>query len=180
MSDTVKKPRTPKKPKTTKVQKMDISKKDPDKPEEKHNLKHLPIIGGVILLVFLSKFGMGGFGPGLGILPGGQGVSGQQGVESLAVVDTSVPDDYDEHGEITPNMTLHEETFTEAEATIIKVTVNEDGYLFHNQKYTLEEIFGNIKEGDEIHYIVQRGSKDDVDDLVNMAKQKGIKIIKED
>jgi len=30
MSDTVKKPRTPKKPKTTKVQKMDISKKDPD------------------------------------------------------------------------------------------------------------------------------------------------------
>ena len=68
----------------------------------------------------------------------------------------------------------------EVTVKVIEVTVNEDGYLFQNQKCSLEDLFTGLKEGDEIHYIVQKGSKDDVDDLIDAAKEKGIKTVKKD
>ena len=54
------------------------------------------------------------------------------------------------------------------------------GYLYQNQKTNLEDIFAVLEEGDEIHYIVRRASKDDVDELIELAKEKGIRIVKVD
>ena len=132
----------------------------------------------VILLALAGRFGFGGFGNGAGLLPGGQVVSGRAAAESEAAAGTSAQET-SASAEKTAVETSAE-TAAEVTVKVIEVTVNEDGYLFQNQKCSLEDLFTGLKEGDEIHYIVQKGSKDDVDDLIDAAKEKGIKTVKKD
>lgn len=132
----------------------------------------------VIIAALAGRCGFNGFGIGPGILPGG---SGAPGVESGAVAGVSSEEVIESKVEIVSTETVTvEETTAEPLISIVEITVNEDGYLFQNQKCSLEEIFANIVEGDEIHYTVRKASKDDVDDLVNMAQKKGFKIVKID
>ena len=139
-----------------------------------------PLAAAVILLLALAgRFGVGGFGSGSGLLPGGQGASGQPAAESESAAGTSGQETSAGAEETAVKATIAEET-EEVTVKVIEVTVNEDGYLFQNQKCSLEELFTGLKEGDEIHYIVQKGSKDDVDDLIDAAKEKGIKTVKKD
>ena len=56
-------------------------------------------------------------------------------------------------------------------------SINEDGYIYKNQKCTLNEIFDDINEWDEIHFTVKNASEDDVLALQNMAKERDIKIV---
>ena len=63
--------------------------------------------------------------------------------------------------------------------TVIEVTVNEDGYLYQNQKCELGEIIEQLSEGDEIRLTIRRASKNDVDDLMEAAAEKGIRIVRE-
>ncbi len=133
----------------------------------------------VILLAMAGRFGAGGFGNGSGLLPGGQGASGRPVAESEAAAGTSIQETSADAEETSAGTVSAEET-AEVTVKVIEVTVNEDGYLFQNQKCSLEDLFTGLKEGDEIHYIVQKGSKDDVDDLIDAAKEKGIKSVKKD
>lgn len=132
----------------------------------------------VILLAMAGRFGAGGFGNGSGLFPGGQGASGRPVAESKAAAGTSIQETSADAEETSVETAA--ETAAEVTVKVIEVTVNEDGYLFQNQKCSLEDLFVDLKEGDEIHYIVQKGSKDDVDDLVDAAKEKGIKTVKKD
>ena len=124
----------------------------------------------VILLAMAGRFGL---------LPGGQGASGRPVAESEAAAGTSIQETSADAEETSAGTVSAEET-AEVTVKVIEVTVNEDGYLFQNQKCSLEDLFTGLKEGDEIHYIVQKGSKDDVDDLIDAAKEKGIKTVKKD
>ena len=99
--------------------------------------------------------------------------------ESEAAAGTSIQETSADAEETSAGTVSAEET-AEVTVKVIEVTVNEDGYLFQNQKCSLEDPFTGLKEGDEIHYIVQKGSKDDVDDLIDAAKEKGIKTVKKD
>ena len=178
MSAKTSKTKSTRKPRVPKT----ILETKPKKSDGKKPVGPLAAVAAVILLL-ASRLGGGGFGNGLSLLPGGQSAAGQPAAESGAVAGSSAsetPEASETVKETLTETTVSEETTTGTLVNIIEVTVNEDGYLFENQKCSLEDIFKGVGEKDEIHYIVQRASKDDVDDLVDMAKEKGIKIVKED
>ena len=120
------------------------------------------------------------FGPGMGpgLLPGGSGRPAEEsGVSAGSTAQEMVSSTA---AAVTTEAVTTEETSSAAAARFIEVTINEDGFLYKNQKCTLEAIFADIAAGDEIHYTVRRASKDDVDDLLQMAKEKGVKTVKEE
>lgn len=51
------------------------------------------------------------------------------------------------------------------------------GYLYQNSILGLEDILDDIYEGDIIRLKIHRASKNDVDDLINAASERGIKVI---
>lgn len=178
MSAKTSKTKSTRKPRGSKI----IPETEQKKSDGKKPVGPLAAMVAVILLLG-SRLGGGGFGNGLGLLPGGQSVTGQPAAESGAVAGSSASETSEVSETVKETVSetaAAEETTTGTLVNIIEVTVNEDGYLFENQKCSLEDIFKGVSDKDEIHYIVQRASKDDVDDLVDMAKEKGIKIVKED
>ena len=148
--------------------------------ESKPPVKRLTAAVAVAVVAILSRCGINAPGIGFGLLPGGQGGTGQPVVESGATAGSVAEEVVAVAEEVTETVTEEETSLEETETdplVILEVTVNDNGYLYKNQKASLAEIFADAKEGDEIHYNVRRGRKDDIDALVLMAKEKGVKLV---
>lgn len=175
MAGVAKRGRKPKSERTEKPRRT--SKRVKEKTEEKKKSFHvLPLImAGIIaaLAGTLGKIGLGGGSDGFGILPIGFG--------NITVVSESDGDDSEsETLEASTSVEMQSEKEQgEDEIRYVEVTVNEDGYLYQNSKQKLEDIFDDISEGDVIRLKIHRASKNDVDNLIDAASERGIKIIYE-
>ena len=141
-----------------------------NKPHKKSKLA-AKIIGPLLIaiLAFLGAIG-GKIGPGLNDSGHTKESGSDDNNTPLDLVSTKEPVLITVHSTETESSEL-------PSVTIIEVSINEDGYIYKNQKCTLHEIFDDINEWDEIHYTVKNASEDDVLALKNMAKERGIKIV---
>lgn len=141
--------------------------------EKRSNSKMMPAAAAAVIIAALA--GRCGLGAGVGFFPGGAGSPGAQSgaaAEQKVMASTAAA--------AAETSAAPETAVKEPEIRIVEVTVNEDGYLYQNSKQSLEDIFADIGEGDEIHLTILRASKNDVDDLEAMAKEKGVKVVRED
>lgn len=133
----------------------------------------LTLILVAIIAFFVSRcggLGFGGFGNGLGILPGRSGdiSSGTETSEDKTDYESSTSSEAaQEAGTMETDEEIH----------YVDLTINEDGYLYNNTKQDLADIMKDINEGDVIRLRIQRASKKDVDQLTEAAKEKGVEII---
>ena len=74
---------------------------------------------------------------------------------------------------------LGNKTDEEQEIQYIEVTVNEDGYIYNNTKQELESIIADTDEGDVIRLKEHRAAKKDIDALLDAAKEKHVKVLRE-
>lgn len=125
-----------------------------------------------------------GLGNGLGIIPGGQ--DGQGTGSGNTVIETGASSNEETILESVESEVDSSEAVVTTEAlttvedyTVIEVTVNEDGYLYQNQKCELGEIIEQLSEGDEIRLTIRRASKNDVDELMEAAAEKRIRVVRE-
>lgn len=118
-----------------------------------------------------GKIGFGGDGDGFGLLPGG--------LRNGAVEAESDGKESESASQESSTSTTKTGEIDEDDERIryVEVTVNEDGYLYQNSKLGLEDILDDIYEGDIIRLKIHRASKNDVDDLINAARERGIKVI---
>lgn len=166
------------KPKTERTEKPKLaSKRDKGKKEEKKkSFSIFPLIMAAIIAVFagtLGKIGFGGGGDGFGFLPGGSG-------NRTVVVESDGEKTESDMQETTASEEMNSKTnLIENGIRYVEVTINEDGYLYQNSKQGLEEILDDIYEGDVIRLKIHRASKNDVDELIDEARERGIKVIYE-
>lgn len=140
------------------------------KPHKKSKLAAKII--GPLLVMLLAFLGVNGIGTGSGDsrkVPSQESGSG----------DNITPSESEPDKEVIVITVAAKETETPEvpSVTIVEISINEDGYIYKNQKCSLNEIFDDISEWDEIHFTVKNASEDDVLALQNMAKERDIKIV---
>ena len=154
-------------------------------------LKRILIILLIIFVaVIVTKCGLKGFGFGAGTGSGGfpfsvfkqtsddnsdnneanTEVDNNTNVETISTEGVSSEVESDDLGN---------KTDEEQEIQYIEVTVNEDGYIYNNTKQELESIIADTDEGDVIRLKEHRAAKKDIDALLDAAKEKHVKVLRE-